>query len=438
MSEAENTPPVSQKRIRYPEISIVGGEIVLISEDKPAVVSKELSKLHPDLLEAVKLLYIRYSNLERDRKVEILKSENLAKEIAVEKNAEEIISFSELLKKEFLEIPWDIEGIFESGTINMISAPPNQYKSWIVQYMAICLAQGKLVFDKYQTKKQGVLIINEEDNLRMIKDRSLKMIVGTEDLNVHFLVMSGFKVDEDSIDAIYEEIRARGLTFVIFDSLRSVHDANENDSQEMQEVMDCFKRLTKKGITVLFTHHNRKKVFGKNKDESGEESRGSTAINAAVHGHISSEEILRDDGTYLLISQRKLKCDEKLKPFLVKVDADRANNKMSFSHAGEYDAKEDTFRKNKELTIKIVEDSDQWLSRKEIEILAGIGASALSKILQELEREKKVESKTKKELEKEGVRINDLGAKHNAKFYFRKDKPSLDELVSDLQNDTAL
>lgn len=332
------------------------------------------------------------------------------------------ISFLELINKEFTEIPWDVEGIFESGTINMISAPPNQYKSWIVQHMAICMAKGEDVFGKFKTKQKGILIVNEEDNLRLLKDRSLMMINQKEDLNIYFLVGNGFKIDEITIFEILDSVRETNSTLVVFDSLRSIHTANENDSQEMQKVMDCFKRLTKHGITVLFTHHNRKKSKfpGSNKDDgSGEESRGSTAINAAIHGHLSCESIKREDGEYLIIRQQKLKCDKKMDPFLVKVEVDEEKNKMNFIYKGEYDSQEDSFRKNKELVLKIIDGSDRWLPKREIASFAECPESTTSKILQELEKDKLVITKTKKELEKDGVKleINDL--KHNAKFYFK-------------------
>jgi len=343
-----------------------------------------------------------------------------------------ILSFSELLNKEFPDVPWDVDGIFESGTINMISAPPNQYKSWIVQHMALCLAQGKDVFGKFKTKPQNILIINEEDSQRMLKDRSLKMVEGAEDLGLYFMVQTGFKIDEDTVFKIFMEANKRNVTFVIFDSLRSIHTANENDSGEMQVILDCFKELTKEGITVLFTHHNRKKAFGKSKDELGEESRGSTAINAGVHGHISCEEIIKEDGKYLLIHQRKLKSDEKMKPFLVKINLDKENNKIYFNYVGEYDAKEETFRKNKEGALRFIEKCGKWVSKKEIAVFLSVSETTIAKVLQELEKEKLVQSKIKKELEKENIHT-ESEAKHNAKFYFRKEDEDLNNLVAELQ-----
>ncbi len=419
------------------EIILIGDDVILNSGGDHRSVLEELKSLPADLIYAIKDLSVKVSNLEWEKKINkknldlgsapSLKKEEVPKELG-------ILSFSELMNKDFPELLWDVEGIFESGTINMLSAPPNQYKSWIVQHTSICLAQGKDVFGHFKTKAQNVLIINEEDNLRMIKDRSIKMIDEEKDLGMHFMVGSGFKIDEEGVIEIAEEAEKRNVKFIVFDSLRSIHSANENDSQEMQAIMDYFKYLTSKGMTVLFTHHNRKKASGRNnQDEGGEESRGSTAINASVHGHISCEEVVRDDGKYLIIHQRKLKCDDKLKPFLVRIDMDKVNNKMSFVYKGEYDAKEDSFRKNKDMTLKVIANSNQWMSRKEIGVAVSMGPSGLSKILQELEREGLIETKEKKDLQKMNMRINDPGAKHNAKFHFRTDKNSLDSFVADLQ-----
>jgi hypothetical protein len=422
-----------ENRINIPEIFSFGEDTILQYEGNHRTITDELKGASSDLLEAIKEL----SKIAHTKpKIAEEHPFPVKKETPTIENQEpKILSFLELMNKDFPEVPWDVEGIFESGTINMISAPPNQYKSWVVQHVALCMAQSKDVFGRFKTKTQNILIVNEEDNLRMIKDRSLKMVEEVIELGVHFMVGSGFKIDDGTVMQVLAEAKRRDVTFIVFDSLRSIHSANENDSGEMQEIMDCFKVLTKEGITVLFTHHNRKKAFGKSKDDLGEESRGSTAINAGVHGHISCEEMIKEDDKYLLISQRKLKCDEKMKPFLVKVDIDKENNKISFNYIGEYDAKEETFRKNKELVLRVIENSDKWLCKDDIEFSTEISKSTLSKVLQEIEKEGLVESKEKKDLEKQSIQVVDPKMKHNAKFYFRKGKSLLDQFIEDNQED---
>lgn len=414
-----------ENKINNDELIFLENDVIFKSKGIHTSIADKFKNVPEEVITYLKDLSIMASSESAkaqslDKELQKIKSKPLRDvEQKIEPEEGGILSFLELMNKEFTEIPWDVEGTFESGTINMISAPPNQYKSWVVQHIAICLAQGKNVFGKFKTKTQNVLIVNEEDNLRMMKDRSLKMIEEVSELGVHFLVGSGFKIDEGAIEKILIEAQSRNVTFVIFDSLRSIHTANENDSGEMQEILDHFKKLTKEGITVLFTHHNRKKAYGKsNNEEQGEDSRGSTAINAGVHGHISCEEKIKEDGKYILISQRKLKCDEKMKPFLVKIDADKTNNKMSFNYIGEFDAKEETLRKNKEYALRFIEKSGKWVSKKEIAVFLGVSETTIAKALQELEKEGLVHSKTKKELDQENIPTNDPDAKHNAKFYF--------------------
>jgi len=179
------------------------------------------------------------------------------------------------------------------------------------------IAKETKVFDTFETKQANVLIVNEEDSLRLIQDRYKTLNILDKDLPIYFRVARGAKLTEDFVKEIIDECKQKNITVVMFDSLRALNDANENDSQEMQKVMDMFKMLSRENITVVFTHHHRKKpTFGGKQDDT-ESSRGSTSINAAVSGHISLEEESRDDGLYLIVKHIKSKSGEKLEPFEV-------------------------------------------------------------------------------------------------------------------------
>jgi hypothetical protein len=72
----------------------------------------------------------------------------------------------------------------------------------------------------------------------------------------------------------------KGCSLIVLDTLRSLHGAEENDSTQMELVMQNLKKLrAATGATILIVHHKRKEqrdFFG----SSG--SRGSTAIDAAA------------------------------------------------------------------------------------------------------------------------------------------------------------
>ena len=337
----------------------------------------------------------------------------------VEEDLEESISLIKLLNTTFPESRFVVEQFFETGTINMISAPPNKWKSWIVILIAICVASGKLFLDKYKTEKQGVMIVNEEDTERLLQERCNMLMEATEDLPIYFHIGKQIKLNDNFVEKIISETEKKNIGFIIFDSLRSVHDADENSSQEMQKIMDQLKKITRKGITVLFTHHNRKKNRFNNKDESGEDSRGSSAINGAVHGHISCEEDKRTDGTYLVISQPKLKALKKLDPPIeILIVNDIENKKMRFLFQGDYNQKESLGTKAKEKIKELILKSNEWLSIKDI-VATEIGKETTVKTaLQILEKEMVIKSMERKELLSSGLVLKSKGA-HNEKFFFR-------------------
>ena len=68
-----------------------------------------------------------------------------------------------------------IDPFFEQGTVNMVSAAPNTWKSWKMFLYAGHIAMGTPVLDKFPTQQAKVMIVNEEDSERLIQDR-LKLL----------------------------------------------------------------------------------------------------------------------------------------------------------------------------------------------------------------------------------------------------------------------
>lgn len=254
----------------------------------------------------------------------------------------EFISDLDLLAMNIPSVEWQIESLFEKGTLNMLSAPSNQYKSWLVLRMALSVAHGLPLFDQFETLKSNVLIVNEEDGLALIKHRySMLLQDGEKPGGIFFVIQSGRKINKKWAEEIIKFTETNNIQFVILDSLRALHIEKENDSDAMQSVMDTLLNLTRKGLTVLFTHHHRKGQAGMNGEQSDggmDMARGSTAITAAVHGHITCQE-KRTGGQRLIISQPKIKAAEKLAPFILNISGRlEPEERLSFDYAGLYDA----------------------------------------------------------------------------------------------------
>jgi hypothetical protein len=334
-------------------------------------------------------------------------------------NIGEAISLESLLKTEFPEARYVVEHLFETGTINMLSAPPNKWKSWVVLLISICVGLGQKLFGFFNTEQQGVLIINEEDTGRLLQDRFKMLMESQESIPVYFYIGKQIRLEEEFINKIVEEAEKKNVGLIIFDSLRSVHRADENSSKDMQLIIEQLKRITKTGRTVIFTHHNRKRFrIGGNKEDDGEESRGSSAINAGIHGHLSCEEEKRDNSTYLIIRQPKLKADKKLEPFELRIEKNDTENTMRFIYEGEHKDKEKVLNKTMENLLNIYDTSNECLTIKNLVEMRVGGETTIRLANKLLIAQGRVVSMTRKEATKIGRKIRDQEGKHNENVFF--------------------
>jgi hypothetical protein len=295
-----------------------------------------------------------------------------------------------------------INPFFEAGALNMMSAPPNSWKSWLILYFAVHIARGSPVWDRFEVEQSAVMIINEEDSLRRLKDRFEIMSIEDTDLPIYFRVANGAKLHKKYVDEIIRECKEKKIRVVMFDSLRSIHEASENDSTEMQKVMEFLKCISRENITVVFTHHHKKRqMFQARGAADQEQSRGSSGINAAINGHISLEEKTGDDGqTYIVISHLKAKDSEKLPPFEIRVIKEGGH--ISFGYCGEQkdNNAQKEIAKNK-ILIRL-EDHDTWISAKEIYAWKFAAEKPTRQALKELEGAGQIHSRMRSPLEKEG------------------------------------
>lgn len=322
------------------------------------------------------------------------------------------ISFKSLMEQEFPPARYVIEPFFEVGAVNMLSAPPNNWKSWFLFYFASCIAGGNPVFGKFPTEKAGILIVNEEDSHRSVQDRFKILKITDPTLEIYFRIASGAKLTKKFIEEIILECKEKNLTMVMFDSLRSMHEADENDSTTMQGVMDLLKILAREGITVLFTHHNRKKSLF-NKGDDAEASRGSSAINAAVSGYISLEEEERETGKFVVVRHLKSKVGEKLPSFEIKVI--KEENTIEFNYEGEFKSGEKKLHTSKQAIMAYIKPGD-LKSVNDIYALEIAGKNIARTAMNALVTEGVLITMTRKQAREKGL-DNSIGGNPKEKLY---------------------
>jgi RecA-family ATPase len=291
------------------------------------------------------------------------------------------------------------------------------------------MTKGEKWLGKYQAQQNKVWIINEEDSERNVSSRLEILGYKGQDLPLMVSAMKGFSAENPKmVKALLAKCKEQGVGVIMFDTLRAIHHGNENDSAVMQIVLDNLKMFSREGITVVFNHHHKKSAKDeKSKVPDSEMQRGSSAISAAVSGHISLEEEQREDGTFIILKHLKSKVTEKDAPIQILINkkykeepddkGKRIVESIKFEVQGEYIGVVYAVEKAKEEVLKVLKDrAERWVSKKELNELCACGKSNLDKSLAILLDNNLMHKSTRKNL---GVNIAGKGAMNELFFTYR-------------------
>ena len=252
-------------------------------------------------------------------------------------NRPRLWSIGDILGHDFGMEEWLIDSLISKQGMMALSGNPGDYKTWVSIHFALCVSRNLPVFGKFKTVQGGVLIIDEEDHLRLLKKR-LELLGAKDTDNIHYFSQSGIKVDVEAVrDMILEIVREKNIKLVILDSLVRVHQQEENDSGGMSKVFSSLQKIIKAGASILFTHHHRKQQKGQSTVSRGQSMRGSSDILAAVDSHTTIEK-KNDTENRLVLRQTKLRQGELLPPFEVTITTSEFGP-SGFEYAGDYDEK---------------------------------------------------------------------------------------------------
>lgn len=208
-------------------------------------------------------------------------------------------SLDELLAKEFPPNRWLVDGLIPLQGITILHGLPTAGKTWLMMEIAIAVAQGKRLFNQFDTTNTGVLLLDEESGEWLLHDR-FRTLRAPSELPIHYLSMQSSKFTESYVEGLIEWCNASGIGLVMVDSLVRIHGGDENTAQDSAKVFRLIRMLTSKGITVLIVHHNTKASAN---GEYGSQMRGSGDIQASVDCQLSLVRPYRDD--YLTLEQVK-------------------------------------------------------------------------------------------------------------------------------------
>lgn len=175
------------------------------------------------------------------------------------------------------KINYLVEGLIPEIGLTMFQGHPGTNKSWFAYYLAYCAANGLPLLNTYKTKKASVLLVCPDDYLPTMQERLA--ILGL-DPNVDISVLNPEKildVGSPEFDRFLDYIEKEKHEVVIIDTLRNIHRADENDSSQMDIIMQRLRLLAKNRCVVLIHHLNKNTLVN-----TVVASRGSTVIPAAL------------------------------------------------------------------------------------------------------------------------------------------------------------
>lgn len=252
-------------------------------------------------------------------------------------NRPRLWSIGEILKHDFGEEEWLVDSLISKQGMMALSGNPGDFKTWVTIHIALCVSRNLAVFSKFKAVQGSVLIIDEEDHLRLLKKR-LELLGAKEADNIHYLSQSGIKIDIEAVrDMILDIVNEKNIKLVIFDSLIRIHQQEENDAGGMAKVFNSFQKIVTAGASILFTHHHRKEQKGRGSNNRGQSMRGSSDILAAVDCHMTIEKKSEEEDR-LILRQTKLRQGELLPPFEVNIIKSDLGP-SGFEYTGDFDEK---------------------------------------------------------------------------------------------------
>ncbi|AXA56682.1 AAA family ATPase [Pseudomonas thivervalensis] len=205
-----------------------------------------------------------------------------------------------LLEEALRPVNWLFDGLVEDDRDNghqwLITGEPKAGKSRFALQMAIAAAEGADFVGFRARRKNKVLYFNFELSRSVMGRRALEFFAGDEtrmlQCDGNLIVVSEWSgvdvLDIKCAEYLEKLIMEVNPDIVIWDVMKRMTVAEENNNVEMSKVMRAIRDISSKRTHVV-VHHSRKEVFARNAGARG--IRGASAIHAEVDGVISIAKI---------------------------------------------------------------------------------------------------------------------------------------------------
>lgn len=215
------------------------------------------------------------------------------------------VSYSQFLGRQIVGPGWMIDGIWANDSHGMIAGEPKTYKSIIATEIAVSVASGLPMWNRYKVNRTGpVLIVQEENAPWVMQDRLIKIAHGKDllegkvyvvnpksskfyvefpkELPIRILNNWGFNLTNDEHRVILtREIERVKPVLIILDPLYlMLGKIDDNSAAELREVLEwLIETKFKYKVSIMILHHWNK---GGASARGGQRMLGSTTLHAWV------------------------------------------------------------------------------------------------------------------------------------------------------------
>ena len=172
-----------------------------------------------------------------------------------------VISAPDLQRAQLPPVKYLVDGLLPEGT-SLLTAASKVGKSWMVLDLGLCIAAGEPFLGR-PTTKTGTLYLALEDSLNRLQNRMDKVLGGKLPPPLFCFTTEAPKLDDGLLDVLEDHLKKCPDTrLLIVDTLQKVRGQalpREGPYAQDYREMETLKGfMDKRGVSVLFVHHNRK------------------------------------------------------------------------------------------------------------------------------------------------------------------------------------
>lgn len=170
-------------------------------------------------------------------------------------------TMADLLARPEPQLEWLIQDLWVDKSRGFIAGHPGVGKTWIALDMLLSISSGQVCLGRYAPIVTGATLLVEEEGSLLNLARRVHALARARNLkdsdlvNFHHITRQFLKIPKHEKELI-AFIKAKDIKFVVFDSLRRMHNAKENSSDDMQPILESFARINfETQASLLLIHH---------------------------------------------------------------------------------------------------------------------------------------------------------------------------------------